>query len=180
MELFNGLRNDLDAMALGFYFAELTEAVTSEETPAPELTRHLLNGLYALSTLHKPPALVKAAFELKLLCLAGYEPLVDACAYCDCPDPEQPLLDVVQGVLRCRNCGVKESALSMPLCRDSLLALRHIVYGDPKRIYAFTLGGDALHRLSAAAEAFVAAQLERGFRSLDFYKSLQTAEIPSN
>ena len=33
VELFNGLRNDLDAMALGFYFAELTEAVTSEETP---------------------------------------------------------------------------------------------------------------------------------------------------
>ena len=179
VELFNGLRNDLDAMALGFYFAELTEAVTSEETPAPELTRHLLNGLYALSTLHKPPALVKAAFELKLLCLAGYEPLVDACAYCACPDPEQPLLDVVQGVLRCRQCGVKESALSMPLCRDSLLALRHIVYGDPKRLYSFTLGADALRRLSAAAEAFSAAQLERGFKTLDFYKSLQPVELPS-
>ena len=29
IELFNGLRTDLDAMALGFYFAELTEAVTA-------------------------------------------------------------------------------------------------------------------------------------------------------
>ena len=179
VELFKGLRDDLDAMALGFYFAELTEAVTSEETPAPELTRHLLNGLYALSALHKPPTLVKAAFELKLLCLAGYEPLVDGCAYCGCPDPEQPLLDVVQGVLRCRQCGVKESALSMPLCRDSLLALRHIVYGDPKRLYSFTLGAEALRRLSAAAEAFAAAQLERGFKTLDFYKSLQPVELPS-
>ena len=179
LELFKGLRDDLDAMALGFYFAELTETVTSEETPAPELTRHLLNGLYALSTLHKPSALVKAAFELKLLCLAGYEPLVDGCAYCGCPDPEQPLLDVVQGVLRCRQCGVKESALSMPLCRDALLALRHIVYGDPKRLYSFTLGADALRRLAAAAEAFAAAQLERGFKTLDFYKSLQPVELPS-
>ena len=179
VELFNGLRNDLDAMALGFYFAELTEAVISEETPAPELTRHLLNGLYALSALHKPPALAKAAFELKLMCLAGYEPLVDGCAYCGCPDPEQPLLDVVQGVLRCRTCGVKESALSMPLCESSLAALRHIVYGDPKRLYSFTLGADALRRLSAAAEAFAAAQLERGFKTLDFYKSLQPVELPS-
>ena len=179
LELFKGLRDDLDAMALGFYFAELTETVTSEETPAPELTRHLLNGLYALSALHKPPALAKAAFELKLMCLAGYEPLVDGCAYCGCPDPEQPLLDVVQGVLRCRQCGVKESTLSMPLCRDSLLAMRHIVYGDPKRLYSFTLGEDALRRLSAAAEAFAAAQLERGFKTLDFYKSLQPVELPS-
>lgn len=173
LELWSGLRSDLDAMALGFYFAELTEAFTTEETASDDLLRHLLNGLYALSTLHKPPALVKPAFEVKLLCLAGYEPLADGCAYCGCPDPEQPLLDVVQGVLRCRKCGVKESALSMPLCRDSLAALRHIIYGDPKRLYSFKLGPEPLRRLSDAAEAFAAAQLERGFKTLDFYKSLQ-------
>lgn len=179
LELFSGLRTNLEALALGFYMAELTEAVTSENAPAPELVSHLLNGLYALSTLHKPAALVKPAFELKLLCLAGYEPLADACAYCGCAQPEQPFLDVVQGVLRCGKCGAGESGLSMPLCSGSLAALRHIVYGDPKRLYAFTLGEGALHRLSAAAEAFAAAQLERGFRSLDFYKSLQPAEVPS-
>ena len=164
----------LAALALGCYFAELTETVTAPEVPAGALLPHLLNGLYALSALQKPPALVKPAFEIKLLCLAGYEPLADSCAYCGRPDPEQPLLDVVQGVLRCRSCGAKESALSMPLCPDSLAALRHIVYGDPKRLYSFRLTGPALERLSAAAEAFVAAQLERGFRTLDFYKSLQT------
>ena len=67
----------------------------------------------------------------------------------------------------------------MPLCRDSLAALRHIVYGNPRRLYSFTLGEDALRRLSDAAEAFVAAQLERGFRTLDFYKGLGTAGTPS-
>ena len=179
LELFTGLRTDLELLALGCYFAELTEAVTAPEVPAGPLVSHLLNGLYALSTLHKPPALVKAAFEIKLLCLAGYEPLADSCAYCGRPDPEQPLLDVVQGVLRCRTCGAKESALSMPLCPDSLAALRHIVYGDPKRLYSFQLTGPALERLSAAAEAFAAAQLERGFRTLDFYKSIQMPEMPS-
>lgn len=178
LELWGGLRSDLGAMALGFYMAELTESVTTEETPAAELLRHLLNGLYALSALHKPPALVKPAFEMKLLCLAGYEPLADGCAYCGCPDPERPLLDVVQGVLRCRACGVKESALSQPLCPDSLAALRHIIYGDPKRLYSFKLGPEPLKRLSGAAEAFAAAQLERRFKTLDFYKSLQPVELP--
>jgi len=173
LELFGGLQRDLDLLALGFYFAELTEAVTSEGEPSSELLSHLLNGLYALGTLHKPPRLVKAAFEIKLLCLAGYEPLADGCAYCGCEEPEQPLLDVAQGILRCRTCGAGESRLAMPLCHDSLQALRHIVYGDPKRLYSFRLGDDAADRLSNAAEAFVAAQLERGFRTLDFYKSLQ-------
>ena len=174
VELFAGLRTDLEALALGCYLAELTEAVTAPEIPAGPLVSHLLNGLYALSTLHKPPELVKPAFEMKLLCLAGYEPLADSCAYCGRSDPEEPLLDVVQGVLRCRGCGAKESGQSMPLCPDSLAALRHIVYGDPKHLYSFHLTGPALERLSAAAEAFTAAQLERGFRTLDFYKRLQT------
>ena len=173
MELFDGLRKDLDAMALGFYFAEMTEAVVTEETPSQEILRHLLNGLYALSALHKPPDLVKAAFEIKLMCLAGYEPLADSCAFCGCVEPEQPLFDVVQGVLRCRACGVGESSLSMPLCQSSLAALRHVIYGDPKRLYSFRLDEEALRRLGNAAEAFAAAQLERGFRTLDFYKSLR-------
>ncbi len=179
LELWNGLHSDLEAMSLAFYLAELTEAATTEESDASELLRHLLNGLYALSALHKAPALVKAAFELKLLSLAGYEPLADGCAYCGCPEPEQPLLDVVQGVLRCRKCGSGESGLSMPFCGASLAALRHVIYGDPKRLYSFTLPQDALRRLGGAAEAFAAAQLERGFRTLDFYKSLQPVEIPS-
>lgn len=173
LALFNGLRADLDAMALGFYLAELTESVITEEAPHPELLSLLLNGLYAISTLHKPLPLVKAAFELKLLCLAGYEPLADACAYCGRPDPEGPYFDVMQGVLRCAACGASERQRAMPLCRDSLAALRHVVYGDPKRLYSFTLGPEPQKRLSAAAEAFVMAQLERGFRTLDFYKSLQ-------
>ena len=62
----------------------------------------------------------------------------------------------------------------MPLCAHSLAALRHILYGDPKRLYSFTLEGKAMDRLAGAAEAFTAAQLERGFRTLDFYKSVQT------
>ena len=168
-ELFSGLRGDLAALALGCYMAELTEAAAPDAVPVPELLRHLLNGLYALSTLHKPPALVKPAFELRLLCLAGYEPLADACALCGKEDPEEPVVDTVQGVLRCRGCG---GGGGRPLCPDSLAALLNIVYGDPTRLYAFRLGEEPLRRLTAASEAFLYAQLERGFGTLDFYKSI--------
>ena len=72
-------------------------------------------------------------------------------------------------MLRCRDCG---GGGGRPLCWDSLAALRHIVYGDPKRLYSFRLGEEPLGRLTAAAEAFLYAQLERGFGTLDFYKSM--------
>lgn len=176
LEMFQGLRRNVSRLSLGFYFAELTEAVTLEEVSAPELITHLLNGLYALDFLHKPEALVKAAFEFRLLCLAGYAPLADACAVCGKENMEFPLLDVVQGVLRCRECGKSGTGLSMPLCPDSLAALRHTLYGDPKRLYSFSLHPDAMKRFSDAAESYIAAQLERGFRTLDFYKSIQLSK----
>lgn len=175
LDLFVGLRKDFEALALGCYFAELTEAVTAPGEEAGAILSHLLNGLYVLNQLKKPPPLVKAAFELKLLCLAGYEPLADGCAVCGAKEPENARLDVVQGVLRCASCGDKGNGLSLPLNSEAVAALRRILYGDAKRLYSFVLTGTGLRQLGDAAESYAAAQLERGFRTLDYYKTLSNA-----
>ena len=86
-------------------------------------------------------------------------------------EPEAPLLDVREGVLRCKRCGNGESGL--PLSAGSLAALRRVIYGDARRLYSFTLAAEDLKRLGDAAEAYVHTTLERGFQTLDFYKSLQ-------
>ena len=83
------------------------------------------------------------------------------------------MLDVVQGVVHCAGCK-QPGGLSLPLTRGSLAALRHALYGDGKRLYSFTLDKNALRQLDHAAEAFVAAQLERSFRTLDYYKTIRT------
>ena len=154
------------------------KAAAAEDVPAEALLRHLLNGLYALSTLSRPLALIKAAFELKFLCVAGFAPLADSCAYCGRADPSPPMLDTVQGVLHCRDCAPGNAGNSVPLCAASLAALRHVVYGDDKRLYSFRLGADALKRLSDASERFLCVQMERRFRTLEFYKSLSPEGMP--
>lgn len=178
IELFDPLRRDVVLLSLGSYFAELTDAVTFTGMEAGELLSHLLNALYALGNLQKDPTLVKAAFEWKLMALAGFEPLVDGCAVCGCPQPEEPMINVVQGIVHCRSCNTG-GGLSMPLTAGGLQAMEHILRGDPKRLYAFRLGREDLRLLSNAAEAYVAAQMERGFRTLDFYKSL-AASLPKD
>ena len=60
----------------------MAEAVTSEDLPSGEVLSLLLNSLYALDTLDCPNELVRAAFELRLLALSGYEPLLDDRAMC--------------------------------------------------------------------------------------------------
>ena len=173
LELFPAVRQDIELLSLGSYFGELADAVTYEGLPAQEVLSLLLNALYALDTLKRPQLLVKAAYEVKLMALSGFEPLLDGCVRCGRGEPEEPLLDVVHGTLRCRRCGEKGDGLAMPLSAGSLAALRHVVYGDPKRLYSFMLPQEDLKAMAHAAEAYVAAQLERGFRTLDYYKRIK-------
>ena len=133
----------------------------------------LLNALYALGQLEKPPALVKAAFELKLMSLIGFEPLADACAFCGVPEPEGAVLDVREGVICCARCGRGERGLALPLSSGALAALRRVLYGEAKRLYSFSLSEPELKQLGDAAEAYVHAMLERSFKTLDFYKSVR-------
>ena len=174
IELFDGVRYDFEKLSLASYFAELTESV-ADGSAAPEILSLLLNALYALSVLNKEPLLVKTAFELRLMALSGFEPLVDSCAVCGRLEPEKPMLDVVQGVLHCAACRQK-GGLSLLLTSGSVAALRHALYCDPKRLYSFQLEQRTLQQLSHVVEAFVAAQLERSFRTLDYYKSIRSSQ----
>lgn len=172
IELFDGLRQDLTALSLAAYFAELTEAVSDGSGDVLPL---LLNALYALSALKKPPQLVKPAFQFRLMALAGYEPMADGCALCGAPEPENPMLDVVHGVVHCGKCREK-GGLSLPLTASGLAALRYVLYGDPRRPYSFSLPPEGLRALNHAADAYVSAQLERSFRTLDYYKTILPQE----
>lgn len=172
IELFDGLRQDLTALSLAAYFAELTEAVSDGSGDVLPL---LLNALYALSALKKPPQLVKPAFQFRLMALAGYEPMADGCALCGTPQPENPMLDVVHGVVHCGKCREK-GGLSLPLTASGLAALRYVLYGDPRRLYSFSLPPEGLRALNHAADAYVSAQLERSFRTLDYYKTILPQE----
>ena len=171
LEQFWSVRQDLETLALASYFAEVAEASAQEGETCPELLSLLLNCLYALDTLKKPRALVKAVFELRLLCLTGYEPLLDACAVCGAPEPLRARLHLSQGVLCCAACRAEAGeGAAIPLEGGALAAMRHIVYGDPKRLFSFRLEGAGLSCLSHVCQRFLTTQLDRGFRTLDFYQ----------
>lgn len=168
-----GVRGDLDKLSLGSWFAELAETLTVEDLPAPEVLRLLLNSLYALDELDKPLAQVKAAFELKMMALAGYEPMLSTCAVCGA-QPSQPRFHLSQGAIHCPGCRDKLGAgISMPLDEAALAAMRHVTGGEEKKLFSFRLGDESLGKLAAVTEAYVLTQLERGFRTLDFYKQMR-------
>lgn len=89
--------------------------------------------------------------------------------------PEEPRLNLSAGVLHCGGCRGEagEEGISMPLDGASLAALRHVAYGDEKRLFSVQVPPASLERMAGACEGFLLTQLERGFHTLDFYKQIK-------
>jgi len=177
VELFLGLRDDVVLLALGAYFAELTEAVADEDSPNSELLPLCLNALFVLSEKLKEPEFVKPAFELRLMAVSGFEPLLEHCGACGRDDPEGAVLDLAGGTIRCTGCrpaagAAAGSAGTATLSKGALSAARYILNSDSKKLFSYTLSGAAQRELTIAAEGYLLAHLDRGFRTLDYYKGL--------
>lgn len=174
--LFHGLRRNLTKLSLGTYFAQVAEVLSQEDMPNPELLALVLNCLYALDQLDKPESQVKAVFELRATSLAGYTPDLVACHICGSENANR--FDIAQGLLECDHCGKSDTGgIRMPICPSVLDAMRYIVYCEPKKLFSFDIGGTAMEQLTSVTEGYLCTQLERGFSTLDFYKSLNIQEI---
>ena len=170
IELFQNLRRDLSKLSLGTYFAQVADVISQEDLPNPELLSLLLNCLYALSQLNLPESQVKAAFEMRAACLAGYTPDLQGCSVCGNDNPDW--FDLTAGQLECSGCGRGVGGIRLPVRGGILEAMQYIVGCDAKRLFCFSLGADNMVKLSQLTEAYLATQLEQGFSTLDFYKSL--------
>ena len=170
VEQFRGLRGKLELLALGSYIAELLEAVSDEDCPEPEILQLGLNSLYALSEGVCPPEQVKAAFELRLMCLSGYRPELEGCANCGRADIENGWLLPAHGELYCSDCPRPDG---LAVDADVIRAMRYIVDAEPKKVFAFKLDAEALRRLGQVCEAYLLYELDRGFASLDYYKRVR-------
>lgn len=169
IQMFPELRTDIELLSLASYFAQVAEVLSQEDMPNPELLSLTLNALYALCRRLCTPELVKAAFELRAACLGGYTPELSGCAVCGDPEPDR--FDVRGGILCCASCSAGEG-LRLPVSPGSLAAIRYLVSCDAKRLFSFRLEGRAVKELCDLAETYLQTQLERGFYTLDFYKSL--------
>ncbi len=171
LEDFAALRQRLEDFALGAYLAELLEAVSDEDSPRPAALHLGLNALFALSRRLYPPRHIKAVFELRLLCLAGFEPELEACSGCGAVDIINPRFSLAGGV-HCAGCAPPGEGRSLPLCPASLAAMRHVVHCDERKVFSFTLDAPSAERFSRVCEEYALAQLDRGFATLDYWKAV--------
>ncbi|MBR6106799.1 MAG: DNA repair protein RecO [Oscillospiraceae bacterium] len=174
LNLYFGLRSDLEALALASYFSELIRR-TATDQPQPQLLRLFCYALHHLSEHDRPPMLVKAVFELRLLTELGLMPDMLCCKICGEYLPPRVLFRMEQADFVCADCkehAEEELPDAVPGTASVLLAVRHVIFSEYDRLFQFRLKNEALPRFAAFTERFLLHQLGGGFHTLKFYHTL--------
>ena len=190
IENFFGIRQEIGRYALALYAAEVACEVCMENNDEGDMLSLLLNTLYVLSVGTLGEEQIKATFELRAAVILGFMPDLSACRECGKKEADRMYLDVMDGVLLCSECffGKGEGALPqenetdhtvliMPLSSEVLRAMRYVIYCGPKRIFSYTADETVLKQFAAVCEAYFLNHVERGFRSLTFYKAVSDPRL---
>ncbi len=180
------IRTDITKLALASYICDVVNDVVQEGNNEDAILKLTLNTFFAIAKNKKPLELIRAAFELRISTESGFAPNLDACSQCESTDISLSYFDIVNGIIYCEKCKnnlfyanaeneFSERGLSKPIAIISssvLAAMRYVINCRPERFLSFNLQEDELHSFYDVAEKFLLNQLERGFYSLDFYKTL--------
>ncbi len=182
IENFFDIGKSIEGLALANYIAEVLSVVTVAEADK-NLLRLSLNSLYAISKGLHSMEKIKAAFEIRALSILGFMPNIISCHICDEKSGDF-FFDIMGGIIECRACHDKhavshtdhpdphESHIICILSEGAKIALGYCIHSPLERIFSFNISDADMHLFSRAAEEYLLNQLEHGFKSLEFYKSV--------
>ncbi len=171
-EVFFDLRKDLESISLAQYFCDLMVHLAPEETEAESFLRLILNALYFLMKRDRSPLIIKAAFEMRILSLAGYMPNLVACDSCGTYETDPMYFLPSSAILVCKDCIGEYEDQSIRLPKGVLTGLRHTIYADFEKLYSFNLKEEGLRLLSEVTETYLQNVLGKRPKTLDFYHQI--------
>lgn len=170
------LREDLVRMAYATYLCELVDETVQEKQRMESVFLLLLATLHLISAAEIDPEPVSRAFELKLMSLLGFRPVLAECVSCgrSLDQVAAPMLRFSPGLggVLCDRCPGEEGP-AVWLSRGTLETMRHLLDGDLRRAHLWKMSPDIRRELGRALEQFIAFRVEKRLRSLDFLSSVR-------
>ena len=183
IESFFDLRKSIDGLALAAYIVDVLSDVTVA-VQENELLRLSLNCLFAIANSKYSLEKIKAAFEIRAASILGFMPDVLTCSYCG-ERLGTFYLDIMGGFLKCYKCNTEqaemhtedenphESHIVCILSEAAKIALGYCIHSPIEKIFSFNIPDEDMHLFADAAEEYLLNQLERSFKTLDFYKEVK-------
>lgn len=186
IESYFEIRSDITKFALASFICEVANDVCQEGNNDDNILKLILNTLYLISKDIKPLEFIRACFEMRMCFELGFAPNIEQCCVCSNIISCDCYLDIFDGVVICSKCrndanntiseinytdqGVSKPFI--PISASIVQAILFIVNSKPERFTAFHLEESEHDSFYIACEKFLLNHLERGFTTLDLYKTL--------
>jgi len=160
------IRADLGRTMTASYLVELVDRFTEEGKQSTALFQ-LLEDFLGLLEEGNGPEETTRFFELRLLRLSGYEPVLERCVICNRPLDEtgSVLFDAARGGIRCPLCDRGDQGC-IPVSQGTIKTLLMGKTIDPARVRRLVLSENALRESSQVLRHFIRHILGREPKSL--------------
>ncbi len=187
LQVFKRLTTDLERIAMASYMVEITDELTREREESRATFEHLKQGLVFLEE-QGSSASYLTFFEMRLLALSGYQPMLEGCRRCGKkrPQPVESLMireaeehgDYIprwsfsprDGGILCRSClPFRKEAL--PLSVEALNALARLQQLEERPPSYSSLSGPALKETRSILPRFIQYQINKELKSVSFLET---------
>ncbi len=171
---------EITSLALASYLAELAEDTARDAETGKSVLRILMNALYLIAKEDRPEDWIKAVFEMRLLAANGLMPNLTGCSVCGKDADETPsfFFRLLDGDLICPDCITSFDTDLVRIRRDVLSLCRRSVETPEEKAYALKVPEDLIRDFSRFTEKYLTSQLERNYKTLDFYKQVKKMPAP--
>jgi len=167
---FGTLTTDLDRISHASYLVEITDGLIGEREENPAVFQHLKGGLCYLAE-HGTSLRFLTVFELELLRLAGYQPVLDTCKKCHQDRingaASRWLFSPPDGGILCDPCS-RSSREVMPLGATAVEILRALQTESGSLPAQIPLPLSVIKEIRSVVLRFIQFHMEREIKSAPF------------
>jgi DNA repair protein RecO (recombination protein O) len=172
IDSFLQIHEDLHLMTHAAYVIELLDRFTYEEGSNWQLYKLIVDTLNRL-TEHKDPFVPIRFFEMRLLDLVGFRPMLFECAKCRKEIvAEDQFFSAEQGGVLCPNCGARTESARL-ISTDALRFMRHFQRSSYSQTLKVNPSQKTRLEIETLLHHYLTFLLERGLNTPEFQKQIQ-------
>lgn len=160
IEMFYNLRTDIEKIYYLTYICKLVCDISTENQNSFELMQLLLNTIYLYSESTKDNMFLVIVFEIRLLRILGFNPILNKCVMCE--NESVISFSIQNNGLICNQCSKLDGG-SINLCDSTINALKYILLSDSKKIFSFNISDNILSELKLFIKIYLHEKLERDY-----------------
>ena len=159
------LREDLTKIACASYIGEMVDLTMPDYRPNNDIFILTLTVLSLLQEVDDPYILLRF-FDLRLLAVLGYRPILDSCAVCGASNKAGGfILSPYRGGIVCKSCGQREGGI--PVNGAVIAIMERLLTWDLRQLLNLRLDEELRKNLDRALYRYMDYHLEKSAKARD-------------